>query len=277
MVTGKLSKLLEYDLTDMNSTNDAKRADDYDVIAPFYDVEHAQFDEDLDLYQNYAELCGPGSPLLELACGSGRLLVPLAAEGYTLVGVDSSAAMLALARQNAQTAGVQITLVQQDMRSLHLPQKFHLAFCALGSFAHLTTRKAQREALAAVRAHMAPRGTFILDISNEDARYMERLSGQVLHQGTWKRENGSLLTHFVSPASSTGRHLLELTHFYDEHRQGGPLQRTVITTYLYLFERGEMELLLEEAGFNVKEVFGDYSMGPFTLESPRMIFITEAR
>src|SRR5579885_2989432 len=112
MVTGKLSKLLEYDLTDMNSTNDAKRADDYDVIAPFYDVEHAQFDEDLDLYQNYAELCGPGSPLLELACGSGRLLAPLAAEGYTLVGVDSSAAMLALARQNAQAAGVeqQITL-----------------------------------------------------------------------------------------------------------------------------------------------------------------------
>ncbi len=106
---------------------------------------------------------------------------------------------------------------------------------------------------------------------------MERLSGQVLHQGTWKRENGSLLTHFVSPASSTGRHLLELTHFYDEHRQGGPLQRTIVTTYLYLFERGEMELLLEEAGFNVKEVFGDYSMGPFTLESPRMIFITEAR
>jgi SAM-dependent methyltransferase len=282
MATGKSSKPLEYDLTNMSSTNDTKRADgydDYDVIAPFYDIEHAQFDEDLDLYQNYAELCGPGSPLLELACGSGRLLAPLAAEGYTLVGVDSSAAMLALARQNAQAAGVeqQITLVQQDIRSLCLPQRFHLAFCALGSFAHLTTRKAQREALASVRTHLAPRGTFILDISNEDARYMERLSGQVLHQGTWKRENGSLLTHFVSPASSTGRHLLELTHFYDEHLQGGSLQRTIVTTYLYLFERGEMELLLEEAGFSVKEVFGDYSMGPFTLESPRMIFIAEAR
>lgn len=261
----------------MNNANNA--ADDYDAIAPFYDIEHAQFDEDLDLYQNYAELCGPGSPLLELACGSGRLLVSLAEEGYTLIGVDSSAAMLALARQHAQAAGVeqQITLVQQDMRSLHQPQKFHLAFCALGSFAHLITRKAQREALASVRAQLAPRGTFILDISNEDARYMERMGGQVLHQGTWKRENGSLLTHFVSPASSTSSHLLELTHFYDEHLQGGPLQRTVITTYLYLFERGEMELLLEEAGFSVKEVFGDHSMGPFTLESPRMIFVAEAR
>src|SRR5579875_3765285 len=137
MATGKSSKPLEYDLTNMSSTNDTKRADgydDYDVIAPFYDIEHAQFDEDLDLYQNYAELCGPGSPLLELACGSGRLLAPLAAEGYTLVGVDSSAAMLDLAGQHAREAGVEqrITLLQQDMRSLHLSQRFHLAFCALG-------------------------------------------------------------------------------------------------------------------------------------------------
>ncbi|HLI05055.1 MAG TPA: class I SAM-dependent methyltransferase [Ktedonobacteraceae bacterium] len=263
----------------MNNTNNAQHADDYDAIAPFYDIEHEQFDEDLDLYQNYAELAGPGSPLLELACGSGRLLIPLASEGYTLVGVDSSTAMLDLAGQHAREAGVEqrITLLQQDMRSLHLSQRFHLAFCALGSFAHLTTRQAQRQALASARAHMAPRGTFILDISNEDARYMERLSGQVLHQGTWRRENGSLLTHFVSPASSSGSHLLELTHFYDEHLQGGPLRRAIITTYLYLFERSEMELLLEEAGFTVKEVFGDYSMGPFTLDSPRMIFIAEAR
>ena len=261
---------------------------DYDVIARFYDIEHAQFDEDLDLYQNYAELCGPGSPLLELACGSGRLLLPLAQEGYSLVGVDTSAPMLDLARKNAQEAGVEqrISLVQQDMCSLHLGQTFHLAFCALGSFAHLTTRKAHRQALTSIRAHMAPHGTFILDISNEDVRYMERLSGQMLHQGTWKRgdvedagdaEEGTLLTHFVSPASSASRHLLELTHFYDVHTQGGPVQRTTSTTRLYLFERGEIELLLEEADFTIKEVFGDYSMSSFTLESPRMIFIAEAR
>lgn len=252
---------------------------DYDVIAPFYDIEHAQFDEDLDMYQNYAELSGPGSPLLELACGSGRLLLPLAQEGYSLVGVDTSAPMLELARKNAQEAGVEqrISLVQQDMCSLHLGQTFHLAFCALGSFAHLTTRKAHRQALASIRAHMAPRGTFILDISNEDVRYMERLSNQVLHQGTWKYEEGKLLSHFVSPASSVSHHLLDLTHFYDVHIQGGPVQRTTSTTHLYLFERGELELLLEEAGFTIKEVFGDYSMSSFTLESPRMIFIAEAR
>ncbi|HTD18637.1 MAG TPA: class I SAM-dependent methyltransferase [Ktedonobacteraceae bacterium] len=250
---------------------------DYDLIAPFYDSEHAQFDEDLDLYRNFAELCS-GS-LLELACGSGRLLLPLAHEGHTLTGVDTSERMLALAQARLQEENIasRVTLIQQDMCTLRLPQKYSLAFIALGSFAHLTTRKAQQQALAAVRAHMTKGGTFIVDISNTDARYMEQMSGQLLLQGTWQRDDGSLLTHMVSPASSHTQHLLELTHFYDQHVQGGPINRTLVTTHLYLFERSEMELLLEQAGFVVKDVYGDYDLGPFTLESQRMIFIAEAR
>jgi hypothetical protein len=54
------------------------------------------------------------------------------------------------------------------------------------------------------------------------------------------------------------------------------VQRTVVTTHLYLFERAEMELLLEQAGFQVKDVYGDYDLSPYHLESPRMICIAEA-
>jgi ubiquinone/menaquinone biosynthesis C-methylase UbiE len=249
----------------------------YDAIAPFYDAEHARFNEDLDMYQNYAELCG--GRILELACGSGRVLLPLAQAGYELTGVDSSEAMLQLARQTLTDAGViqHCTLVRQDIRKLQLEQKFRLGFIALGSFAHLTLRQEQREALTAARAHLSRGATFILDISNADARYMEDLSGQVLHQGSWQQEDGTMLTHFVSPASAHNRHLLELTHFYERHQQGGPVQRTVITTHLALFERGEIELLLEQTGFVVKEVYGNYELEPFHLESPRMICISEAR
>lgn len=250
---------------------------DYELIAPFYDIEHAHFDEDLDMYQKFAEM-GYG-PVLELACGSGRLLIPLAREGYELTGVDTSKEMLLLAQQHLEQAelAAYVTLVQQDMCTLHLPQKFRLAFVALGSFGHITSRKAQLQALAAIRAHMTTGGTFIIDISNADARYMENLSGQLLHQGTWRQDDGTMLTHFVSPASSQTKHLLELTHFYDQHKQAGAVARTAITTHLYLFERSEMELLLEKAGFVVKDVYGDYDMNLYTLESNRMIFITEAR
>ena len=250
---------------------------DYDLIAPFYDIEHAPFSEDLDMYRNFAELCGDS--VLELACGSGRVLLPLAREGYEVTGVDTSASMLELARRRLQAAGVasRCRLVQQDICTLHLGQKFRMAFIALGSFAHLISRKTQQQALGAVRAHLSPGGTFILDISNADARFMEDLSGHVLHQGTWRRDDGTMLSHFVSPASSLDKHLLELTHFYDSHSQGGTVQRTIATLYLYLFERSEMELLLEQAGFVVKDVYGDYSLESYQLESPRMILVAEAK
>ncbi|GAC1466539.1 MAG: class I SAM-dependent methyltransferase [Ktedonobacteraceae bacterium] len=254
-----------------------KLMNEYDLIAPFYDIEHAHFSEDLDMYTNFAELSG--GKILELACGSGRVLLPLAQAGYEITGVDTSAKMLGLAREALQQAGVaaRYTLVQQDMAELNLGQKFRMAFIALGSFAHVTTRKAQQRTLSAVRAHLSMGATFVIDISNADARYMEDLSGQVLHQGSWKGEDDTYFTHFVSPASATRRHLLELTHFYDRHSQGGPVQRTIVTTSLYLFERSEMELLLEQADFVVKDVYGDHDMGPYSLESPRMIFIAEAR
>jgi len=250
---------------------------EYDLIAPFYDIEHAHFSEDLDMYENFAELSG--GKILELACGSGRVLLPLARSGYELTGVDNSTKMLELARETLQAASIagRCTLVEQDMVELNLGQKFRMAFIALGSFAHITTRKAQQRVLSAVRAHLSNGATFVVDISNGDARYMEDLSGQMLHQGSWRGEDNNYFTHFVSPASATQRHLLELTHFYDQHSQGGPVQRTVVTTSLYLFERSEMELLLEQAGFAVKDVYGDHDMGPYTLESPRMIFVAEAR
>src|ERR1700730_10885223 len=223
--------------------------DDYDRIAPFYDVEHARFDEDVDLYMNFAAL--RGGPLLELACGSGRLLLPLASAGYEITGVDTSAAMLDLARVALETEGVaaRCTLAQQDMCALQLGKKFHMAFIALGSFGHIVMRKAQQQAMAAIRAHLTSSGTFILDISNDDARYIESMGGQVLHQGTWQLEDATMVTHFVSPASSHTMHLLDLTHFYDVHKQGEAVWRTITRTQLYLFERNEAELLLEQAGF----------------------------
>ena len=250
---------------------------DYDSIAPFYDIEHQQFDEDLDMYRNFAELCG--GKILELACGSGRLLLPLAREGYTLTGVDTSVAMLALARHALEEAGVaeRCQLVQQDMCALQLPDKYRLAAIALGSFGHVVTRARQQQALAAIRRHLSVGATFILDLSNEDARYMESLSGQLLHRGTWQQKDGSYVTHFLCAASYHSQHLLDLTHFYEVHRQGEPVRRTVSQTSLYLFERSEAELLLEQAGFRVKDVYGGYEFGPFELNSARMIFIAEAR
>src|SRR5260221_4348162 len=117
---------------------------DYDRIAPFYDIEHAQFDEDLTLYQDFAALCM--GPLLELACGSGRLLLPLAREGYELTGVDTSTAMFNLARQRLQDECLtsHCKLVQQDICTMRLEHQFLMVFIALDSFSHVTMCRHQQ-------------------------------------------------------------------------------------------------------------------------------------
>jgi ubiquinone/menaquinone biosynthesis C-methylase UbiE len=264
-------------LEDKSEKYSPSSVNEYDIVAPFYDIEHAHFDEDVDMYGNFAQWSG-GS-ILEFACGTGRLLLPLAREGYTLTGVDNSASMLAIARQHLESEGLSAhcTLTQQDVRTLRLGKTFRLAFIGLGSFGHFIERRDQQQVLNTARIHLSNGGTFILDISNADARYMESLSGHMLHQGTWQQGDGKLLTHFVSPAAASDRHVLELTHFYDLHSQGGPLHRTIGKTYLYLFERNEIELLVEHAGFVIKSIHGDYDLSPYHLDSPRMIVIAEAK
>jgi len=77
--------------------------DDYSTYARFYDLDHGSLDADLVMIEQYAALCG--SPILELACGTGRALLPLARQGYQVTGVDISPAMLAIAGARSRPKG----------------------------------------------------------------------------------------------------------------------------------------------------------------------------
>lgn len=247
---------------------------DYELIAPYYDLEHADYQDDVDLYLNYAAACG--SPVLELGCGTGRLLMPLARRGVKLVGVDSSPAMLARARQHleAQDLLKQVELIEADARALQISQRFRLAFVALNSFAHFITRSDQRAVLGTLHEHLLPGGTLILDLPYADIRRHQQADGQVFHQGTWLDQSRSeLVSHLVAPTTDAAGRILYLTHFYDAHPQGGPLRRTIVQTALALLSPGEAALLVESSGFRVQRLFGDYDLNPCEAESPRLIVI----
>jgi len=246
----------------------------YELIAPYYDLEHANYQDDRDLYLNYA--AASGSPVLEIACGTGRLLVPLAQQGIEVVGVDSSPAMLACARQHLEESGLlqQVQLVESDARTLQLSQRFRLAFVALNSFAHFITRTDQRAVLAALHQHLLPSGTLILDLPNADVRRYQQAEGQLFHQGTWTdHSQQAIVSHLIAAASDPETRSLQLTHFYDVHPQGGPLRRTVVQTTLALLSPGEAELLVESSGFQVRHLFGDYDLNPCDNDSPRLIMV----
>ncbi|HKD73992.1 MAG TPA: methyltransferase domain-containing protein, partial [Ktedonobacterales bacterium] len=136
---------------------DDSLTDPYDVIAPWYDLEHAEFTDDLGMYRGFAE--STGSPILEVGCGSGRLLVPLAEAGYTITGVDRSQAMLNRCQTAVDDADVavatRVTLVQMDMTTFQLLQRdYRFAFVALGTFQHLPALAEQLAALRRLRAHV---------------------------------------------------------------------------------------------------------------------------
>src|SRR4030042_4719047 len=131
--------------------------DSYAPIARFYDLENAEVTEDLPCWVDLARR--QGGPVLELGCGSGRVLLPLAREGFEVTGVDSSPAMLDLARRRLalqpSIAG-RIVLLQQDFSHIQLGKTFPLLLLPFNTFAHLTDPADVRAGLKTFFAHLRP-------------------------------------------------------------------------------------------------------------------------
>jgi len=139
----------------------------YSVLARYYDLENAYFTEDLDYWLDLAE--EHGDPLLELGCGTGRVLLNLARRGHAITGLDNSPEMLArlqakLAAASGQHLAAAPQIVQASLDDFELPQRFRLALMPFNTFMHLLTTEAQIAALQRIRRHLAPGGALALDI-----------------------------------------------------------------------------------------------------------------
>jgi 2-polyprenyl-3-methyl-5-hydroxy-6-metoxy-1,4-benzoquinol methylase len=121
--------------------------------------------EDFDFW--IGEVVFANGPVLELGCGTGRLTIPLASNGFDISGLDSSESMLRRARSKTRDAGVGVTWILGDMRAFDLGRKFTMIFCPLGTFNHLR-RDDVAQCLSAVRDHLLPGGHFALDTFNSD-------------------------------------------------------------------------------------------------------------
>ena len=197
------------------------------ALARLYDLDLAEDPGDLDLYLALAERTG--GPVLELAAGSGRLAVPLAAAGNRVTAVDLDPAMLDRARAFALREGVggdRLTFVEADLLDLRLPEagQFGLAFIALNSLMILSSRDAQRRALKALADHLAPGGVATVDVWLPDADDLARFDGRVILE--WPRtdlETGLLVTKAGSATHDAATGTVSLTTIFEEGRAGrGP-------------------------------------------------------
>jgi SAM-dependent methyltransferase len=244
----------------------------FDRFARLYDWEHDQYTDDVDLHIGFARRFG--GPVLELACGTGRLLAPLAQAGFAVTGVDSSAPMLDRARTRLADLGLSATLIQQPLQSLQIDARFPTILLGLDSFGLLLKRDDQLAALSAARAHATHDGHLVLDLSNGNLRGSNEPAEELLHDLTLPDpETGRPITKFILRHPRPSEQVDELMFFYDEQDERGYLRRTMVELKLRWFTRFELELLLETAGWHVDEVYGNYNVEPFGPDSDRLIVV----
>jgi ubiquinone/menaquinone biosynthesis C-methylase UbiE len=248
--------------------------DPYRDIAEFYDLEHDLFTDDLPLIRHFVETVG--DPVLELGCGSGRILAALADSGMRLTGVDSSPAMLDRCRARFADAITRPTLVQSDMANTNLPgNSFGVVILGLNSLMHATSSSTQRSVLKEAFRLIDPRGMLFIDLANVHAGAFDFPDHQVVAEGAWRRADGSSVAKYSSRRLHRAEQQIHTRLWYDEIDRKGELRRTETEYDLRLVYRSELLLMLEVAGFVEWQVYGSYELEPFTDLSPRLIVTAE--
>lgn len=251
--------------------------DPYARIADLYDLEHAGYDEDLDLYLQLAEVVG--DPILELGCGSGRVLLPLAVAGHRVTGIDRSRPMLERAASAIATAGVEplVTLHHGHMHDARqvVGGPFGFGLVPLNGLLHLTTSAAQRATLAAIHAALDPRGQVVIDILNPTPDALHGLHHALSHDGQWHLDNGERVDKFAVRSVVPARQMIRTELWYDRLRVDGSVHRTATHFDMRYVSCAELELLLELTGFTDWHIYGGYDLEPFDDHSERIIVTAE--
>jgi SAM-dependent methyltransferase len=246
-----------------------------DLIAKYYDLLYGALDEDWSMWQTLTATTA--GPILEIGCGTGRLLVPMAEAGHTLTGLDLSPVALDAARAKVTAAGVtrRVTLHQADMRNFDLPQKnFALAFIPLNTFLHNHTTDDQLATLRTVRCHLQPAGQLIVDVFYPDPTLLAEADGRLYFEGeTVDDLTGRTVQWYWRHDVDLAEQMRHLIYILDEIDEEGLVRRVQLPFSLRFVYRYEMELLLRVAGFNVETIYGGYDLEPFHSHSQKMIFV----
>ena len=221
---------------------------DYDPIARLYDPWSRSVVEDISFYVD--EALTAGSPIVELGVGTGRIAIPVAMAGVDVIGVDSSAEMLAVCRQRADEADVggRVDLRLGDLRRPPVDERVELVTCPFRAFLHLRDDGERLEALNAARELLLPGGRLIFDVfvpSREDieethGRWIER-EPDIEERADWDLEAQSLTLSVRGPSGES-------------------------TMILWWLEPARWHTLLAEAGFDVLACYGWFDRRPFAGE-----------
>lgn len=245
--------------------------DVYEKLARFYDLEHAELTADLVFYLHFARQAG--GPVLEVGCGTGRILLHLAPAGIEITGVDSSTAMLAIA---GSKLGKRVPLIEGDMRTVTLPGRYALVIISINTFMHLLTTSDQLDALTNLARHLAPGGRLIIDLpAGDELAHQDPDARLTLERTLLDPDTNHRVMKWVASRVDWTTQRQEVTYVYDELLDDGSVRRTVAPMTLRHIFRYELMLLLDKAGYHLEALYGDYDLSPYDEGGPRMIAVAQ--
>jgi len=254
--------------------------DEYALIAELYDHVVPYRDRpDITFFVEAAR--NAGSPVLEVGCGTGRVLIPTARAGVEIAGLDLSPHMLAVCRQRlrAEPEAVQsrVLLAQADMRGFQLGRAFTLVTIPFRPFQHLLTVEDQLSCLASVRRHLVDGGILILDVFNPslDALVNRPLGDEVADEPEFTLPDGRRVTRrHKTVAHDRSQQVNDFELVYDVKHPGGREERLVHAFRLRYLFRFEAEHLLARAGFAVEHLYGGYDKSEYGSTYPgELLFV----
>ena len=222
---------------------------DYDSWAAVYDAWASDMTEDVAYYVDLAREAD--GPIAELMVGSGRVAIEVVrAIGKPLVGIDSSAAMLAVARE--RSAGLPLELRLGDVRDLELDEPAALIYVPFRSLLHLRGWHEKRRVFERVAASLRPGGRFAFNAFAFSHRIAAELDGRRMERA------GIVTTLRYAPADNR----------VDIERDDGALIQ------LWWATKSEWEGLIDVAGLEVEALYGWFDKRPLADDSPELVFVT---
>ncbi len=247
----------------------------YAALARYYDLQHNSFVDDIPMYLKL--LSGAPKHVLEIGCGSGRVMLPLLRAGHHVTGVDDSPEMLAIAQRYVNSAfGGRAQLLQRDARAIALDERFDMVVIALNTFLHNLTLDDQLSMLRVCQRHLQPNGSLVIDLPPND---------ELAHQpddDEFEFEvsliDPTRVTHidkFVASRIHWATQRQHLRYKLIEQIANSNPQEYVVDVHLRHVFKHEMELLLQQAGFSTWRWFGGYDLSDYADDSLRMIVQTK--
>ncbi len=241
-------------------------ADFFRIAAPFYDADYAslRWDADVPFYVDAAR--ESGGPVLEMGCGTGRILLPTARAGIRIHGIDLSPGMLAqleskLAAEPAEVRD-RVSFAQGDIRTAEVGRRFSLVTAPFGVAQLLLSREDQRAWLCNVRRHLLPGGALCFDVFQPNFSYLVEPRGPYTDVDRTDPATGRRTRRIARTTPRNEFQMIDVD-FQWIVEEDGRTTETGGSLRLRWFTRGELENLLELEGFQITDYWGSFAREPF--------------